>query len=217
VLTTGPVERRLRSLYLVRVVRETGERIIERSPSPPLEGVRTTRIIERERRSPSSPPPERLRARVIETRESVREHTPSPPPVCVNEVYREQIQEPSRELSQERIRVRNIEWESVRAPPPSPSPSPSPPTDPAQSGSQTQSLVLYGTYLPQRNTPTASISSRNSTSTRSTRSLGNFGAYWYFGFPYTDALKTLEFATDEDIKSDQEARRNLINRGLPLV
>jgi hypothetical protein len=126
VFTTRPLERRPRSPSPVRVVRETRERIIERSPSPPPERVRTTRIIERERRSPS--PPERLRARVIETRERVRERTPSPPPVRVREVYRErEIREPSRERSQERIRVRNIERESVRAPSPSPSPSPSPP------------------------------------------------------------------------------------------
>jgi hypothetical protein len=91
------------------------------------------------------------------------------------------------------------------------------PTDPAQSGSQTQSLVLYGTYLPPRNTPPPSIRSRNSTSTRSTRSTRNIRPYWYFGFPYTDALNSLEFATDEEIESDQEARRNFIDRGLPFV
>jgi hypothetical protein len=141
-------------------------------PDPP-ERVRTTRIVERERQSPS-PPPERIRTRVIEIRERARERTEW------------EIRERSRERSPERIRVRSIEREPVRAPSPSPNPSPSPPTDPAQSGSQTQSLVLYGTYLPPRNTPPDSIRSRNSTSarsTKSTRSSGNFGAYWYFGFP----------------------------------
>lgn len=122
---TRQLERRPRSPSPVRI----RERIIERSDPtpPPAERVRTsTRIVERERRSPSPPPPERLRARVIETRERVRERSPSPVRVRERErVVEREIRSPTPPPV-ERIRVRNIERE-VRQPSPSPSPSPSPP------------------------------------------------------------------------------------------
>lgn len=126
-------ERRPRSPSPVRI----RERIIERerSPSPaPLERVRT-RVIERERSI--TPPPDRLRARVIETRERVRERSPSPIR------YRERIVERERSPSPVRFRERIVERErspspqfqtvrtrvterETRAPSPSPSPSPPP-------------------------------------------------------------------------------------------
>ncbi|PBP21763.1 conserved glutamic acid rich protein [Diplocarpon rosae] len=141
-----PLEHRPRSPSPVRIVRESRERVIERSPTPPQqlervrtriverrspppppapERVRTTRIVER-KRSPSPPPPERLRARVVETRERFRERSPSPVRV------RERIVERERETRErtpsphiDRVRIRNIE--QVRQPPPVPTPSPSPP------------------------------------------------------------------------------------------
>ncbi len=138
-----PIERRPRSPSPVRIVRESRERIIDRSPTPPqLERVRT-RVVERrspspppervrtttrvvERREPSPPPPDRLRARVIETRERFRERSPSPVRIRERVVERErEVRERSPSPHVDRVRIRN--FEQVRQPTPEPSPSPSPP------------------------------------------------------------------------------------------
>lgn len=69
------IERREPSQERVRRVVETRERIRERSPSPV---VIRERVVERVR-SPSPPPVERIRTRIVE-REKEREPTPSPSP-----------------------------------------------------------------------------------------------------------------------------------------
>ncbi|RFU29349.1 hypothetical protein B7463_g6984, partial [Scytalidium lignicola] len=108
---------RERSPSEVRITERYVERERERSPSPPLERVRS-RIIER--REPSQ---ERVR-RVVETRERIRERSPSPP-IVVRERLVERLKSPSPPPP-ERIRTRIIERERERKQP-SPSPSPSPP------------------------------------------------------------------------------------------
>jgi hypothetical protein len=114
-----PLERRPRSPSPVRY----RERIIETSEQP-VERVRTTRVVERER-SPS--PPGQLRARVIETRERIPIRERSPSPVR----YRERIIERERERSpsparSERVRITETREEIRQAPSPPSSPSPPP-------------------------------------------------------------------------------------------
>jgi hypothetical protein len=111
VFTARPLEHRPRSPSPVIVARESRTRLIERSPSPPPERVRTTRIIDRERRRPSPLSPERLRSRVIETREIVRERSISPPQRLRTRVIktRERGQPRSPSPPPERIRVERME------------------------------------------------------------------------------------------------------------
>ncbi|CAG8975022.1 hypothetical protein HYALB_00012190 [Hymenoscyphus albidus] len=137
--------RRARSPSPVRIREERRERIIRRSPSPPpAETTFRSRVVERERARSLTPPKPHLRARVTETRERIRERSPSPIRFRERVIERERERTPSPVRFRERIierqrertpsppridtvRIRNIERETKKVPTPAPSPSPSPP------------------------------------------------------------------------------------------
>lgn len=114
------------------VVRERDKDIfsrpLERRPRSPSPVRYREKIIERERERSTSPPPQQLRARVIETRERipVRERSPSPVRYRERIIERERGRSPSPVRS-ERIRITETREERRPSRSPSPSPSPSPP------------------------------------------------------------------------------------------
>lgn len=142
-----PLERRPRSPSPVRFRERVVERVErERSPDPPaVERVRT-RVIERERSL--TPPPDRLRARVIETRERIPMRERSPSPVRFRErIIERRERTPSPSVQEERIRITETRETQRRPPTPSISSRSASPPPPIHAPPIHQEIITHHRHI----------------------------------------------------------------------